>query len=201
MDKDSTTLWYDPNHEWPPYLNWMDELLPLPGATILFRDSQHDSIVVGVRNSALDKSWSTVWLAFDYLSLDLRSDTSKSIANDYKYSSLFSVGNVAARFISATTGIITPEKLMAPANFALEQNYPNPFNPVTNFRFSIADVQFVELKVFDLLGREVTTVVSERKPAGTYTAQWNATRFASGAYFYRLQAGSFSDTKKLLLLK
>ncbi|MGC8654791.1 MAG: T9SS type A sorting domain-containing protein, partial [Candidatus Kryptoniota bacterium] len=88
-----------------------------------------------------------------------------------------------------------------PQDFQLEQNYPNPFNPATNISFSIPSKSFVSLKVFDALGREVATLLSEELPPGMYSQQWNAQGFPSGVYFYRLQAGSFTDTKKLILIK
>jgi hypothetical protein len=86
-------------------------------------------------------------------------------------------------------------------SFTLEQNYPNPFNPTTNIRFTIAHPEFVSLKVFDLLGREVTTIVNEHLTPGIYLKQWNASNLASGIYFYRLKANSFTKTKKLILLR
>jgi hypothetical protein len=86
-------------------------------------------------------------------------------------------------------------------DFTLKQNYPNPFNPVTNFQFSIVNSQFTTLKVCDVLGREVVTLVNDVKQPGTYTVQWDASEVASGIYFYRLKAGSFIETKKLLLLR
>jgi len=88
-----------------------------------------------------------------------------------------------------------------PVAFSLFQNYPNPFNPTTRISFSLPSRTFVSLKVYDVLGREVATVVSEELPAGSYTRQWDAKGSASGVYFYRLQAGSFVETKKMLLLK
>jgi len=89
----------------------------------------------------------------------------------------------------------------SPTTFNLEQNYPNPFNPFTNISFSLPSKSLVSLKVFDLLGREVTTIISEILPAGNYTRQWNAINMSSGVYFYRLHAGSFSETRKLVLLR
>jgi photosystem II stability/assembly factor-like uncharacterized protein len=86
-------------------------------------------------------------------------------------------------------------------NFSLSQNYPNPFNPVTNISFSIPKRSFVSIKVYDLLGREVSTIISEEMPAGSYSQQWNATNMPSGVYFYRLHAGQFAETKKLVLLR
>jgi hypothetical protein len=88
-----------------------------------------------------------------------------------------------------------------PKVFALSQNYPNPFNPSTTLSFSLPSRSFVTLNIFDLLGREVATVVSEEFPAGTYSRQWNASNISSGIYFYRLKAGSFIEIKKLVLLR
>ncbi len=92
-----------------------------------------------------------------------------------------------------------------PMKFALEQNYPNPFNPTTTISFSLPSKSYVSLKVFDVLGRKVATLISEELPAGTYTRQWNAEssnrRLSSGFYFYRLVAGAYSKTNKLILLR
>jgi hypothetical protein len=88
-----------------------------------------------------------------------------------------------------------------PTAFSLEQNYPNPFNPTTSIKFQVQSSTLVTLKVFDLLGRQAATLVNEQKSAGKYLVQWNAKNFASGVYFYRLTAGSFSATRKLVLLR
>ena len=85
--------------------------------------------------------------------------------------------------------------------FQLRQNFPNPFNPITNIRYSIANTSKVTLKVFDVLGTEVQTLVNEVKSPGQYTVALNAQGLASGIYFYQLNAGSFAATKKLMLLK
>jgi len=90
----------------------------------------------------------------------------------------------------------------APIHFALEQNYPNPFNPSTSISFDLHEQSLVVLQIYDLLGRTVATLVNnELMPPGKYTKRWNASRFAGGIYFYRLQANSFTETKKLFLLK
>lgn len=88
-----------------------------------------------------------------------------------------------------------------PAKFSLEQNYPNPFNPSTVIRYSIPSAERVTLKVYDMLGREVQTLVSKHQPAGTYSIQFNAGGFSSGLYFYTLQAGNFTETRKMLLMQ
>jgi hypothetical protein len=88
-----------------------------------------------------------------------------------------------------------------PEDFILHQNYPNPFNPSTRISFSIPHSSFVSLRVYDLLGREVATLVNEQLGTGNYERTFNAEGLTSGVYFYRLQAGGFVQTKKLLLLR
>jgi hypothetical protein len=89
----------------------------------------------------------------------------------------------------------------SPVEIALLQNYPNPFNPATSIHFELTSPQFVELKIYDLVGREISTLVSGQLTAGTHVAVWNAERYASGVYYYRLQTGSTVQTRKLLLMK
>jgi photosystem II stability/assembly factor-like uncharacterized protein len=88
-----------------------------------------------------------------------------------------------------------------PKQFILNQNYPNPFNPSTTISFSLPHSEFTVLKIYDLLGKEITTLVSENLASGNYSFKWDASNQPSGLYFYRLQAGQYSETKKLLLLK
>ncbi len=89
----------------------------------------------------------------------------------------------------------------APSEFALLQNFPNPFNPVTEIRYSIPHSGVVSLKVYNLLGQEVATLVDGDQAAGTYTARFDGSAFGSGVYFYRLQAGAFMSARKMLYLK
>ncbi|MBT8382883.1 MAG: T9SS type A sorting domain-containing protein [Ignavibacteriaceae bacterium] len=88
-----------------------------------------------------------------------------------------------------------------PHSFNLAQNYPNPFNPSTTIEFSILEESFVELKVFDVLGNEVALLANDNYAAGTYKTDFSNTNLTSGTYFYRLEAGSFVEIKKMLLLK
>lgn len=88
-----------------------------------------------------------------------------------------------------------------PSSFSLLQNYPNPFNPSTKIKYAIGSKQFASLKVYDVLGNEVATLVNEEKPAGTYEVGFNAEGLPSGVYFYQLHASAFVQTKKMLLLK
>jgi len=87
------------------------------------------------------------------------------------------------------------------SDFYLEQNYPNPFNPTTHFEFRIANFGFVSLIVYDVLGKEVATLVNEDKPAGEYEVEFNATGLPSGVYFYQLRAGEFIQTRKMIFLE
>ena len=88
-----------------------------------------------------------------------------------------------------------------PKNFTLYQNYPNPFNPSTKIRYSIPQFSKVIIKVYDILGNEIKTLVNKEKPVGTYEITWNAANLPSGIYFYQLKSGNFIETKKMILLK
>jgi len=88
-----------------------------------------------------------------------------------------------------------------PSKYELKQNFPNPFNPTTNIRYSIIKTSKVTLKIFDILGREVQTLVNTVQSPGQYTVTFNAQDLANGVYFYQLNAGDFTTTKKLMLLK
>jgi hypothetical protein len=88
-----------------------------------------------------------------------------------------------------------------PTNYNLTQNYPNPFNPSTKIRYSVPHPSQVVIKVFDILGNVIEVLVNDEKVAGTYELTWYAENLPSGIYFYRLQAGSFIETKKMVLMK
>ena len=128
----------------------------------------------------------------------------------------YNIGNVEADTIEF---VITDNKSVyltkqfilqysVPTEYKLEQNFPNPFNPTTKIRFSIPNVTLsevegsrVQLKIYDILGNEVTTLVNEQKEPGYYEVDFSASRYASGVYIYRLQSGSFVSTKKMMVLK
>ena len=103
--------------------------------------------------------------------------------------------------IQSQTGI-KDELTNSPNGFVLKQNYPNPFNPSTSIQYALNSTQFVTLKVYDALGNEVATLVNEEKEEGVYQVEFSANSgSASSIYFYRLQAGNFSETKKMVLMK
>ena len=96
---------------------------------------------------------------------------------------------------------IEDENPYQPNNFYLAQNYPNPFNPVTSIQYSVSNRQYVTLKVYDLLGKEIAILVDEFKPAGSYEVNFDAGSLSSGVYFYKLQTESFVETRKMILMK
>ena len=112
---------------------------------------------------------------------------------------------VWSRPLSEMVTSVQRQSTHLPTQFSLDQNYPNPFNPATTMSFVISHQSFVTLKVYDMLGEQVATLVNEVKQPGEYTVRWNAASatggLPSGVYFYRLQAGSFTETKKLLLIR
>jgi hypothetical protein len=109
---------------------------------------------------------------------------------------------VHERFITINVGFVgIAGNNQNPVEFNLFQNYPNPFNPATKISYSIPQTAEVKLVIFDMLGKEVTTLVSGKVTAGTHEAEWDASAYPSGVYFYKITAGSFTSVKKMILLK
>ncbi|OGU71273.1 MAG: hypothetical protein A2V93_01445 [Ignavibacteria bacterium RBG_16_34_14] len=111
----------------------------------------------------------------------------------------YTIPGLKREITSPITGI--EENTEERFSFNLEQNYPNPFNPSTNIKFRILNFGLVSLKVYDVLGVEVATLINEEKPAGVYEITFNASKLASGVYFYKLTTSEFQETKQMLLLK
>jgi hypothetical protein len=113
-------------------------------------------------------------------------------------------GGVSANYVARwNSGTSRVEQLSptAPKTFLLEQNYPNPFNPSTTIRYQLPVASEVKLEIYDVLGKKIATLVNERQSAGSYQVVWNASGLSSGTYFYRLQAGTFVETKKMIMVK
>jgi hypothetical protein len=109
-------------------------------------------------------------------------------------------------FTGPVTGVEEDRREALPGAYELEQNYPNPFNPTTRIQFTLPKRSAVRLTLYDLLGREVVTLVDEVRVAGNHTIEWNGfnalgQRVGSGVYFYRIEAGRFVQSRKLMLLK
>jgi hypothetical protein len=114
------------------------------------------------------------------------------------------VGN-SGTILRTTNGGITSVKEENLSNisseFTISQNYPNPFNPTTTIKYSVSKQSIVAIKVYDVLGREIETLVNDEKSTGNYKVEFDASKLTSGIYFYRMQAGDFVETKKIILMK
>jgi len=142
-------------------------------------------------------NWYTLYLGLDNIvKLVLSGDNLIALtrAPDYSYYKLWK-----RSFNEIITGLA--EEQIHPQKFYLSQNYPNPFNPSTKIKYSIPKISFVTLKIFDILGREISTLVNEEKPAGNYEVEFNGDELSSGIYFYKLQVGHYSEVKKMILMK
>ena len=113
------------------------------------------------------------------------------------------VGAIIDGVVYGDTNVVSVEKAEdeTPRHFSLSQNYPNPFNPSTTIRFDLPKATFVTLKIYNLLGEELETLVQEYRLAGFHEIHWTAEGLSNGHYFYRLQAGEFVDIKKFILIK
>ncbi len=169
-----------------------------PNIQIVSLLALNDKLFVGSNNGLflstdLGKSWSEIDSGlFNYV---------RAIAADSSDIFVGSGGGVWKRPLSEMITGINETKNNLPIIFSLAQNYPNPFNPTTIINYSLLKASFITVKVYDMLGRKVATLVNEEKKAGNYSVNFNAGSLASGIYFYRMQAGQFVDTKKLILLK
>ncbi|MGA3246000.1 MAG: T9SS type A sorting domain-containing protein [Bacteroidota bacterium] len=120
---------------------------------------------------------------------------------DMQYSRNLGKGNGIELLKLNAVASAAKEEIAPPGGYALEQNYPNPFNPSTTINYSLPKSATVTIKIFNALGQEVALLVNERKDPGNYQTTWNAANTPSGEYFYRLQAGEYTETKKMILLR
>jgi hypothetical protein len=107
------------------------------------------------------------------------------------------------RVVTLERGLLTSNDFEegTPNTFALEQNYPNPFNPTTNIKFALPKTADVTLTIYNMLGQKVNTLINEKMTSGFHVVPFDASNLSSGMYIYRIQAGSFTSTKKMLLIK
>jgi hypothetical protein len=149
---------------------------------------------------------------FQYFSVPLKANTTHTLVPDWGNLSLSNLkilidtGNKGSNddsliLVNQYTGVNDHNQPNTPNSYSLVQNYPNPFNPTTTINYQLKFGGRVTLKVYNILGREVATLVNEEKPAGNYSIVFDAGKLSSGIYFYRLQTGNFVATKKMILLK
>jgi hypothetical protein len=137
----------------------------------------------------------------NWLVKEIQPSTYYPLNNDSSYQVATTQLPGFVRLLESASLTSVPVRETVPREFTLEQNFPNPFNPTTDLRFTIADLRFVTLKVFDVLGKEVATLVNDQLPAGSYDVTFDARSLSSGVYFYRLSAGGIVQTKKMILEK
>jgi hypothetical protein len=142
-----------------------------------------------IHNLAFEQSWWTITDSLGYTYFQIMGNNS------------YCMGIKIDGQIYGTITQVSGEKEQLPKQFQLFQNYPNPFNPATKIDFETPITSFTTLKIFDILGRELATLVSENLKAGYHTRTWNASSYSSGVYLCSLQSGKYSQTKKLLLQK
>jgi hypothetical protein len=165
--------------------------LAASGAT-LFAGSNSGGVY---RSTDAGTSWSRVNLGLTNTSVQsLAADASNIYAG-------FALGGIWRRLLSDMVTSVPPSVGEAPQVFSLAQNYPNPFNPSTTVRYALPSRALVVLSVYNTLGQQVTTLVNETQDPGYHDARFDGSNLASGVYFYRLQAGDFVATKRLLLLR
>jgi hypothetical protein len=180
---------------------------PLQGATVLATDAQGE--VVGYGMTSEDGSYTIDAVAVGQITVSIDREGYEPTQTTFSVGVMdFSVKEDFDLAVVTTVG----EESVVPVAYALGQNYPNPFNPTTEIKYQVPMPSRVTLRVYDILGREVATLVDENKAAGTYSVRFpanggNGAGLASGVYFYRLQANdlksgsSFASTMKMLLLK
>ena len=159
-----------------------------------------------------DIKWSSIWGTYESLYINMRAFRDYLISANYQLNWLerpeghswglwrASIDWILEYFFPGNSSAVLTDN-NTPGNFILYQNYPNPFNPTTIIKYAIPEMENVELKVFDILGREVKMLVNETENAGYYEVQFNADNLASGVYYYRLQAGKNTKSGKMLLLR
>ncbi|MCC6253546.1 MAG: endonuclease, partial [Ignavibacteriaceae bacterium] len=169
-----------------------------------------DSISISdSRFSISSNNFSIEPFSYSKISLLFNPDSIKNYQATLKVFSNAGTQQIALTGIGKDNAAGVEDEKAIPLAFSLEQNYPNPFNPTAKIQYSIGDRQFVSLKVYDILGNEIATLVNEEKPTGNYEVEFSVEQFAaanglaisSGIYFYQLQAGDFIQTKKMILMK
>jgi hypothetical protein len=166
----------------------------------MFNQPRPDIICLARQTDTLAPTW-MIYMGYD----TLRRNPQVGDTLNVKLFKPFQHGDTY-RYNAIAGPLLSVKPSNSPSEFALHQNYPNPFNPQTNIRFAIPTTSRVEIELFDILGRRVRTLANEMMDAGNYAVTWNGTddlglSVASGVYFYRLRAGSFTQTRKLLLVR
>jgi hypothetical protein len=203
--ENSVTYHYDSGYE-IGITNYIDNMDVVEGGNVVTTFTTLDSLggtaqTVGVRNNG--EGFYTTFISYDYLGCNFRGSLDSSQSTDPDYAWGVTVGNQAAAFLNwAGFSSIDTDLGTSPHAYSLDQNYPNPFNPTTTIEYSIPNKAKVTLKVFDIQGREVVTLVDQNEKAGAHTVNFDASKFATGIYFYQLTTNDNQAlVKKMMFIK
>lgn len=212
---DSLLLNYDPNYEIGEH-NYLDGVEPVAGAHVSYYgvtgvlDSNFvptgtDTVPTAVYYE-LDNGSKTAFFGFDALSLNSMSvaaDALHDMSQGYHWIGVYPEGPIpqALLWMDAYGSVVDNKKPKIPESFVLHQPYPNPFNPTTTVEFSVPASSVVSLTVYDILGRELDTILNQPMDAGNHSVQWNAVNFPSGIYFIKMVSDNFTQTRKVMVLK
>jgi len=139
----------------------------------------------------------SAWLWSNQSNLEYETNITFKVGNGSFGSGIFSRVSIEGTNLVSVSNTGTS----VPKTFSISQNYPNPFNPSTKIQYEVPEKSIVSLKVYDVLGNEIITLVNKETLSGRYEVEFNATNLPSGVYFYRIQANNFVETKKMILLK
>ena len=181
--------------------NWVAPVSPLPGTANLAGITGFGTVWVVIRQATavyLSNNNGATWLTSYTAPAGNYRHVAKNRTENTVFYGVRSNGGISKGTYFVGLANISNE---VPGAFELKQNYPNPFNPATNIEFSVTRNSFVTLSVFDHLGREIEKPVSGNLDAGTYSVNFDASNLASGTYYYRINAGDYSETKKMILVK
>jgi hypothetical protein len=199
----SVSHYYDPAYE-TGITNYMDNLdvADAGNATVTFtsQDSAGSPQTAGVRNNG--DGFYTAYISYDFASTNFRANLDSSQGTDPNYAWAIDVASQVAEFLAwGGFSAIETDLEISPRAYDLAQNYPNPFNPTTTIKYTLASQSKISLKVFDLQGREVATLVDGNVKAGSHTVTFDASNYATGVYFYQLVTENQSLIKKMMLIK
>ena len=196
---DSLQLYVNTSYELG-WTNWSDGVTPASHAVVCFTDSA-EGRAMGVHTE--NNGSKTVFLGFDQLCLDTQALPSYTATDGYHWTepNVHSVVDAFLDWAAAPTDVHDGTQPTVALKYNLSQNYPNPFNPETQISYTIAKPGHVKLAVYNVLGQKVATLVDEYKAASTYRVTFDASNLTSGVYFYRLEAGDFAKTMKMMLLR
>jgi hypothetical protein len=167
--------------------------------------NSHKDVYTYDEQSKLTSVWSYEWSDSSWIPKDKQHSywfysftLNDSAGNNYSFGDAWY--NLTLKYRQIITGVETKDDEIVVSYF-LSQNYPNPFNPSTKIKYNIPNRSNVILRIYDILGKEIETLVNEEKSAGLYEINWNASKLSSGVYFYQIKAGEYISTKKMILLK